>query len=124
MKSQIIEAETSVNDTFSKIQQAVDLSDYKIKSIEVNKSLVAEGGRSFSWLILAVLVVLVFPGAIVYYFTRQRSSVTITILEGSDKNCKVSINSIGRSGNYVMNDIANKISKGPLSHHIDDERVD
>jgi hypothetical protein len=123
VKSQIIETETSVNDTFSKIQQSVDLSDYKIKSIEVNKSLVAEGGRSFSWLILAVLVVLVFPG-IVYYFTRQRSSVTVTILEGSDKNCKVSINSIGRSGNYVMNDIANKISKGTLSHHIDDERVD
>ena len=123
MKSQIIETETSVNDTFSKIQQSVDLSDYKIKSIEVNKSLVAEGGRSFSWLILALLVVLVFPG-IVYYFTRQRSSVTVTILEGSDKNCKVSINSIGRSGNYVMNDIANKISKGTLSHHIDDERVD
>jgi hypothetical protein len=123
VKSQIIETETSVNDTFSKIQQVVDLSDYKIKSIEVNKSLVAEGGRSFSWLILAVLVVLVFPG-IVYYFTRQRSSVTVTILEGSDKNCKVSINSIGRSGNYVMNDIANKISKGTLSHHIDDERID
>ena len=123
MKSQIIETETSVNDTFSKIQQVVDLSDYKIKSIEVNKSLVAEGGRSFSWLILAVLVVLVFPG-IVYYFTRQRSSVTVIILEGSDKNCKVSINSIGRSGNYVMNDIANKISKSTLSHHIDDERVD
>ena len=122
MGSQIIDVQSSANDTFPKIQQAIDSNDYKIKSIEVNKSVIAEGGRSFSWLILVVLALLLFPAAIVYFFTRQRSSVTVIISDESEKGCKVSINATGRSGDYVMNSIANSVSKGTLPHHTDDSR--
>ncbi len=122
--SQIIDVDKSANDTFPKIQQAIGSNDYKIKSIEANKSVIAEGGRSFSWLIVVVLALLLWPAAIVYYFTRQRSSVTVIISDDSEKGCKVSINANGRSGDYVMNDIANKISKSTLPHHIDDPRAD
>jgi hypothetical protein len=79
--------------------------DYKIKSIEANKSITAEGGREFSWVIGIVLVILLWPAAMVYYFTRQRSSVTVIVTSESDSGCKVTINSNGKSGDKVMQSI-------------------
>jgi len=108
MGSQIIDVESSAEDTFPKIQQAIGTSDYKIKTIEANKSVIAEGGREFSWVIVIVLAILLWPGAVVYYFTRQRSSVTV-LVTGSDDKCKVSINSNGESGDRVMNMISTGI---------------
>ena len=105
MGSQSIDVKTSVDETFSKIQQAIGPSDYKIKSIEANKSITAEGGREFSWIIGIVLVILLWPAAMVYYFTRQRSSVTVIVTSESDSGCKVTINSNVKSGDKVMQSI-------------------
>mgnify|MGYP000049347484 CR=1 FL=1 len=109
MGSQIIDVTSSVDDTFPKIQQAIGTSDYKIKSIEANKSVIAEGGREFSWIIVIVLAILIWPGAIVYYFTRQRSSVTVIVTSSTESGCKVSINSNGKTGDDVMNIITSSI---------------
>ncbi len=38
MGSELIDLKESVDDTFPKIQQAIGSSDYKIKTIEANKS--------------------------------------------------------------------------------------
>ena len=124
MGSQIIDVTSSVDDTFPKIQQAIGTSDYKIKSIEANKSVIAEGGREFSWIIVIVLAILIWPGAIVYYFTRQRSSVSLIITDTSEKKCKVSINSNGISADYVMDAIVDKLNKKMQLQHMDDPRRD
>ena len=108
MGSQLIEIKDSVEDTFSNIQQAVGSSDYKIKTIEANKSIIAEGNREFSWAIVIILAILLWPAAIVYYFTRQRSSVT-AIVTPSDLGCKVTINSNGKTGDVVMHSIVNTL---------------
>lgn len=109
MGSQSINVKQSVEDTFSKIQHSIGNSDYKIKTIEANKSVIAEGNREFSWAIVIILAILIWPAAIVYYFTRQRSSVTIIITPGSDFGSKVTINSHGKTGETVMQSILDDI---------------
>ena len=96
MGSELIDVKEFVEDTFSKIQRAIGKSDYKIKTVEANKSIIAEGNREFSWAIL------IWPAAIVYYFTRQRSSVTVITTPNVDSGCKVTINSNGKTGDQVM----------------------
>ena len=102
MGSEIIDVKESVEDTFPKIQQAIGQSDYKIKTIEANKSVIAEGNREFSWVIVIILAILIWPAAIVYYFTRQRSSVAVIVTSNEDSGCKVTINSNGTTGDQVM----------------------
>ena len=102
MGSEIIDVKDSVEDTFPKIQQAIGQSDYKIKTIDANKSVIAEGNREFSWAIVIILAILIWPAAIVYYFTRQRSSVTVIVNPNEDSGCKVTINSNGTTGDHVM----------------------
>ena len=107
MGSELIDVKKSVDDTFPKIQQAIGSSDYKITTIEANKSIIAEGNREFSWAIVIILAILIWPAAIVYYFTRHRSSVTIIVTPDGDSGCKVTINSNGKTGDQVMQSIVN-----------------
>ena len=107
MGSSQIDVKESVEDTFPKIQQAIGSSDYKIKTIEANKSVIAEGNREFSWAIVIILAILIWPAAIVYYFTRHRSSVTVIVTPKEDSGCKVAINSNGTTGDQVMHSIVN-----------------
>ncbi len=107
MGSESIDLKESLEDTFPKIQQAIGSTDYKIKTIEANKSIIAEGNREFSWMIVIILAILIWPGAVVYYFTRQRSSVTVIISPNANSGCKVTINSNGKSGDKAMQSIVN-----------------
>lgn len=105
MGSESIDLKESLEDTFPKIQQAIGSTDYKIKTIEANKSIIAEGNREFSWMIVIILAILIWPGAVVYYFTRQRSSVTVIISPNGNSSCKVTINSNGKTGDKTMQSI-------------------
>jgi hypothetical protein len=109
MGSELINVNESVEDTFPKIQQAIGKSDYKIKTIEANKSVIAEGNREFSWAIVVILAILIWPAAIVYYFTRQRSSVTVIVTPNADSGCKVTINPNGTTGDQVMASIVDTL---------------
>ncbi len=109
MGSQSIEVKQTVEDTFSNIQHSIGNSEYKIKTIEANKSIIAEGNREFSWAIVIILAILIWPAAIVYYFTRQRSSVTVIITPGPDSGSKITINSHGKTGETVMQSIVDNL---------------
>ena len=100
--SQSIDVSSSVDDTFSNIQQAIGTENYKVITLDPNRSITAEGKRDFSWVAMIVLILLIWPIAIVYYFTRQRSSITVTVTSDSDSGCRVTINSNGNSGERVL----------------------
>ena len=109
MGSELIDVKESVDNTFSKIQQAIGATDYKIKTIEANKSLIAEGNREFSWAIVIILAILIWPAAIVYYFTRHRSSITVIVTPNAESGCKVTINCNGKTGDQVMQSIVDTL---------------
>lgn len=101
MSSFSAELKTSPEETFSEIQQCIGTANYKIKSIIPNQSIIAEGKRDFSWAIVIILAILIWPAALVYYFTRQRSSVTITITK-KETGSILSASSNGDSSEKLM----------------------
>ena len=90
------------NEVFSEIQQTVSDVNYKVKTIIPNQSVIAEGERDFNWITLIILAILLWPAAIVYYFTRQRSSITATITKNDEKSCNLTVNSNGESADHLM----------------------
>jgi len=101
-----------VSEVFSEIQHCIGTADYKVKTIVPNQSVIAEGNRDFSWAIVIILAILLWPAAIVYYFTRQRSSITATINKNSEDECNVTITSNGNTGDDLMRLIQNVFQKG------------
>ena len=102
MPSFSIDLDIPPNEAFSEIQQCVGDVDYKVKTITSNQSIIAEGKRDFSWVIVIILAILFWPAAIVYYFTRQRSSITATITKKDEKGCNLTANSNGESADELM----------------------
>jgi len=96
----------SVSEAFSEIQQCVGTANYKIQNIVPNQSVTAEGKRDFSWAIVIILALVLWPAAIVYYFTRQRSSITATITK-NDEGCIITVTSNGKSAYEIMGLIQN-----------------
>ncbi len=106
-----IDLDIPPNEAFSEIQQCIGDVDYKVKSIISNQSIIAEGKRDFSWVIVIVLAIVLWPAAIVYYFTRQRSSIMVTITKNDEKGCNLTVNSNGESADHVM-DLISHIFEG------------
>ena len=106
MASRSIDVKTSLEDTFPKVQRTIGNSDYKIKSIVPNQTIMAEGGREFKWRWIIIFAILLWPAAIVYYLTRQRSSVTV-VTSKTDDGCRVTVTSTGKTGDAVLESIAN-----------------
>jgi len=106
--SSSIDLKTSVEDSFPKIQQAIGNSGYQVKSVVPNQTIMAEGSREFSWIWVIVFAILLWPVAILYYFTRQRSSVTVVTGKTED-GCKVTITSNGKTGDEVLQSIVHAL---------------
>ncbi len=99
------------NEVFSEIQQSVSDVNYKIKTIIPNQSIIAEGGRDFNLITLIILAILLWPVALVYYLTRQRSSITATISNDSENECSLTITSNGNSGDNLTRLIQNVLQE-------------
>ncbi len=100
-----------VNEVFSETLHCIGTADYKVKTIVLNQSVIAEGNRDFSWVIVIILAILLWPAAIVYYFTRQRSSITATISNDSENECSLTITSNGNSGDNLTRLIQNVLQE-------------
>jgi len=90
------------SEVFSEIQQCVGTANYKVKIIVPNQTVIAEGKRDFSWIVIIILALVFLPAALVYYFTRQRSSITATITKDSEDECNVTITSNGKTGDDLI----------------------
>ena len=101
----------SESEVFSEIQQCVGTVDYKVQSVVPNQSIIAEGKRDFSWIIVIVLAILLWPAAIVYYFTRNRSSITAIITKNDEKGCTLTVTSNGESSEGIMKLIKNSFQE-------------
>lgn len=91
-----------VTEVFSEIQQCVGTANYKVQNIIPNQSITAEGKRDFSWPIVIILAIILWPIAIVYYFTRQRSSMTATITKVDENRCTLTVTSNGKSSDELV----------------------
>ena len=107
MGSYSTDLDMPASEAFSEIQQCIGTADYQVKTIVANQSVIAEGKRDFSWAIMIILIILIWPAALVYYFTRQRSSITATITKNDEKTCSLTVNSNGESGDKIIDLLKN-----------------
>ena len=102
MASLSMDVKMSTSEVFSEIQHCIGTANYKVKTIVQNQSVIAEGARDFSWIIIIILALVFWPAALVYYFTRQRSSITATINKDSENECSITITSNGNTGENLI----------------------
>jgi hypothetical protein len=106
MDSRSVNTPKSTNDIFPKIQQVIATSGYGLKSIVQNQSIQAEGSRDYGLGLLIVFIILIWPVAIIYYFTRKNNTVTVLLTSNND-GCRVDITSNGKSADRVLQLILN-----------------
>ncbi len=92
----------NVNDCFRRVQEILGNAGFEVRDIEPNRKIIAEKGRDFKWLWLILLIIIFWPLAIVYYFTRPKNTVSVSF-EEKNGGCRVSVVSTGRKGEEVMN---------------------
>ena len=111
MTSFSMDLKMSASEVFSEIQHCIGTADYKVRAVVPNQSIIAEGNRDFSWIIVIILAILLWPVAIVYYLTRQRSSITATINNDGENGCSLTITSNGNSGDNLTRLIQNVLQE-------------
>ncbi len=123
--SDSIELHTSVEDIFPILQQAIISTGHTIKTIVPNQTVVSEGSRDFSWILMVVLILFFIPGAIVYYFISKRRTLSVIVTKHNETGCKVNINSDGCDGDKTMKaifyDLQNYSKKPETSKEEKDE---
>jgi len=77
-----------------------------LSNIVPDRTIMAKKGRDFRWLWLILAIIFFWPLAIVYYFTRPKNTISIS-LEENNGRCRVSIVSTGRKGEAMMNTLRN-----------------
>ncbi|HZY94073.1 MAG TPA: hypothetical protein VFE98_04325 [Candidatus Bathyarchaeia archaeon] len=92
----------SSNEAFGAVQRVIGTSDLAIKASTPGTSIIAEGGRDFKWVWLILLILLFWPGAIVYYFTRKENSISVSIFP-KQPGSSISVSSQGRKGDHALN---------------------
>jgi len=112
MASFSMDVKMPASGVFSEIQHCIGTANYKVKTIVQNQSVIAEGARDFSWIIIIILALVFWPAALVYYFTRQRSSITATINKDSENECSITITSNGNTGENLIKLIENVLQEG------------
>ena len=114
MSSFSIDLDMFPNETFSEIQQCIGTANYKVQEIVPNQSIISEGKRDFNWGIMIILIIFLWPAALVYYFTRQKSSISATITK-NETGCNLTVTSSGESSEKVMDLIKDIFKESGLS---------
>ncbi len=101
MSSQSTNFERSPEIIFADLQKGIVSAGHTIKSAVPNQSIITEGGRDYNVILMVVLIFLLWPGAIIYYFTSQRSSLSVIVTKHNETGTTVTINSNGKAGDKI-----------------------
>jgi hypothetical protein len=101
------DSSVSASEVYNTAHRIIGTSELAIRNTQVNQTIVAEGGRDFSWVWMIVFIILLWPAAIIYYFTRQKNSISVTISPKNDNNgCTVNIQAIGKKAELVFQSLS------------------
>ena len=93
---------------FKAVQRVIGTCGLEVKNVIPNQQITLEGGRDFSWLWVVVLVLLIWPIAIIYYFTRPKNTLSVTITKRED-GCSISAMSTGKKADNLLQTISGAI---------------
>jgi|SRR5437870_13305209 len=101
LESFTAELTISTNEAFAKFERVIGTSKLAVKASVLGSSMLAEGGRDFSWPVVVVAILVFWPAAILYYLTLKRNRVSVN-LSPKETGCTISISSRGRKGDDVL----------------------
>ncbi|MFB5608440.1 MAG: hypothetical protein ACE5RI_05005 [Candidatus Nitrosomaritimum yanchengensis] len=96
---------------FPRLQNGVASVGHTIKSIVPNQTIISEGKRDFSTVLMVILILFLWPAAIIYYFHSKRSSLTIVVTDEKNGRCKITVNSNGKDGEAIKESMFDKLQK-------------
>lgn len=99
----------NASDVYNTAHRIIGNSDLAIKNTAVNESIIAEGGRDFSWVWMIVFIIFVWPGAIIYYFVAKKNTISVTIAGKESGGSMVNIQSIGKKAELVFQNLSSSI---------------
>jgi len=111
MSSDTINLQKSPEDIFPELQNGITSARQTIKTIVPNQTIVSEGKREYSNLLMVVLILFLWPGAIVYYFTSERTTLTVIVTKHGDTGSTITINSNGKVGDEITKYIFHNLQK-------------
>jgi hypothetical protein len=82
-------------------QKYIRASALEIKETSPNQKIVAGGERQYDTTILIILLLIIGVFALIYYFTRKKNSLVLTITP-KDAGCKVDVTAVGPRGEAVL----------------------
>ncbi|OLC23762.1 MAG: hypothetical protein AUH37_01075 [Candidatus Nitrososphaera sp. 13_1_40CM_48_12] len=101
------DSSVSASEIYNTAHRIIGTSELAIRNTQVNQTIVAEGGRDFSWVWMIVFIILLWPAAIIYYFTRKKNSISVTIVPKNDNSgCTVNIQAIGKNAELVFQNLS------------------
>src|SRR3990172_10036332 len=103
--------ERTPEDIFVDLQQGIVSAKHKIKTITPNQTIISEGGRDYNPILLVILILFLWPGAIIYYFTRERSSLSVFVTKHNEMGSTVTINSNEKDGDKIIKYIFENLQK-------------
>ena len=111
MSSRSVNFQTSQEDIFPELQKGIISSGHKIQTILPNQTIVSEGKHEFNTFLMVGLILLCWPGAIIYYFISEKSNLSVIVTKHNETGCTVVINSNGDAGNTIMEYIFSNLQK-------------
>ena len=111
LSSQSANFQTSVDDMFPELQKGIASTGHIIKTIVPNQTIISEGKHEFNTILMVVLILFCWPGAIIYYFKSKRSILSVIVTRHNETGCTVTINSNGNAGDIMTEYIFSNLKK-------------
>ena len=102
MSSQSTNFERSPEDIFVDLQKGIISAGHTIKTIVPNQTIISEGKKEFNTILMVVLILFLWPGAIIYYFTSKRGSLSVLVTKHNEMGSSVTINSNSNGGDKII----------------------
>ncbi|RLF09573.1 MAG: hypothetical protein DRJ98_07910 [Thermoprotei archaeon] len=103
MGSFTAEVKDSPENIFAMIQRTIGASGFEIKSVVPNTSIIAEGKREYRLWLLILLVLIMWPLALVYFFTRPKNTISVTISPKREgEGSVVTISTSGKKADEIL----------------------
>jgi len=105
LSSQSTNFERSPEDIFVDLQKGIVSAGHTIKTIVPNQTIISEGKREFNTILMVVLILFLWPGAIIYYFTSKRGVLSVIVTKHNEMGSSVTINSNWNGGDKIITSI-------------------
>ncbi len=94
---------------YQKAQGALTAKGLNLQRAEPGQLLVAVGHRAYRLVVLIILVLVCWPGALIYYFTRKKSSITVQIQPQGDGSY-IQVETVGETADEALGMISSGLN--------------